>query len=91
MRAVGVGNADMVETRSTPRFRVQKPAKIEQGNFNIACTIRDLSLTGAAVEISDLDTRTIPETFTLVVPEDGLKLSCRIVRRAPFRIGIEFT
>jgi hypothetical protein len=26
----------------------------------------------------------------LVVPEDGLKLPCRIVRRTDFRIGVAF-
>ena len=69
----------MVETRSAPRFRVAKAATIEDGGFNVACTIRDLSLTGAAVEITDLNTRTIPATFTLIEPEDGLRLSCRVV------------
>ena len=81
----------MVETRSAPRFRVEKPARIEEGTFAVACTVRDLSLTGAAVEVSDLDTRILPATFTLVIPEDGLKLSCRLVRRGAFRIGLTFT
>jgi hypothetical protein len=67
----------MVDTRFAPRFRVVKPAKIEDGGFNVACTIRDLSLTGAAVEITDLNTKVIPPKFILVVPEDGLKLPCR--------------
>jgi PilZ domain-containing protein len=80
----------MTETRSAPRFRVEKPAKIEDGTFNVTCTVRDLSLTGAAVEVTDLDTKYIPATFTLVIPEDGLKLSCRLVRRSAFRIGVTF-
>jgi len=80
----------MVETRSAARYRVAKPAKIEDGGFNIPCTIRDLSLTGAAVEITGLDTKHIPATFTLIVPEDGLKLSCRLVWRGAFRIGLTF-
>jgi len=82
--------ASMIETRSAPRIRVAKPAKIEDGGFVVECTIRDLSLTGAAVEIIDLDTKFIPATFTLVVPEDGLRLPCRLVRRGAFRIGVEF-
>jgi hypothetical protein len=73
------------------RFRVAKPASIEDGGFKIACIIRDLSLTGAAVEVTDLDTKTIPATFTLIVPEDKLKLSCRVVWRTAFRIGLTFT
>jgi hypothetical protein len=70
---------------------VEKPARIEAGTFAVACTVRDLSLTGAAVEVSDLDTRNIPATFTLIIPEDGLKLSCRLIRRGAFRIGLTFT
>jgi hypothetical protein len=81
----------MVQTRNAPRFPVKKPAEIELAGFNIACTIRDLSLTGAAVEIADVDAKAIPKTFTMIVPEDGLKLSCRIVWRSSFRIGVTFT
>ena len=62
----------MVDTRSAPRFRVAKPAKIEDGGMNVACTIRDLSLTGAAVEITDLNTKVIPPKFVLVVPRRPL-------------------
>jgi len=79
----------MVETRIAPRHRVIKPAEIEHGGDKIPCTVRDLSITGAAVEVSD-PTRVIPEKFILVIPEDGLKLWCRVVRRTNFRIGVEF-
>ena len=81
----------MVETRAAPRFRVAKPAKIEDGGFKARCIIRDLSLSGAAVEITDIDTKIIPATFTLIVPEDELQLSCRVVWRSAFRVGITFT
>jgi hypothetical protein len=78
----------MVETRIAPRFRVTKAAKIEHGNIKIACTIRDLSTTGAALELSDRSK--IPDAFMLVVPDDGLKLPCHVVWRREFRIGIAF-
>jgi PilZ domain len=78
----------MVETRAAQRYRVTKPAQIEYSGHKITCTLRDLSNTGAALEVSDVSL--IPATFTLVVPEDGLKLSCRVVRRAGFRIGVAF-
>ena len=54
----------------------------------VACTVRDLSMTGAAVEIADLDTKVIPATFNLVVPEDRLRLSCRLVWRAAFKSAL---
>jgi hypothetical protein len=78
----------MVETRVAPRYLVRKPAKIEFGGHKIDCTLRDLSTTGAALEV--FDQATIPAKFTLIVPEDGLKLPCRVVRRTEFRIGVAF-
>ena len=67
----------MVETRSAPRYRVIKPAHIEHGGDKIACTVRDLSITGAALEVSD--STGIPAKFTLVVPEDGLRLAWSVL------------
>jgi PilZ domain len=78
----------MVETRIAPRYRVMKPAKIDHGGDKISCTVRDLSITGAALEISD--PIGIPGQFTLIVPEDGLNLPCRVVWRRDFRIGVTF-
>jgi len=78
----------MVETRSAPRYRVMKAAKIKFGGIIILCTIRDLSATGAALEISNPDE--IPSEFNLLVPGDRLNLPCRVVRRREFRIGVAF-
>lgn len=78
----------MVETRTAPRYRVSKPARIEHGGERVLCMLRDLSLTGASLEVDD--PARIPTNFTLVVPEDGLKLSCRMVRRSGFRVGVAF-
>jgi len=78
----------MVETRIAPRYRVTKPAKIDHGGDKIECVIRDISATGAAIEISNLVR--IPDTFVLIVPEDRLRLNCRVVWRKEFRIGVAF-
>jgi PilZ domain len=78
----------MVETRAAPRYRTMKPARIEHGGEKVMCTLRDLSLTGASLEVND--PAGIPANFTLIVPEDSLKVSCRIVRRTNFRIGVAF-
>ena len=85
-----IGERMMVETRIAPRYRVRKPAKIEYGGDKIPCTIRDLSVTGAALELSDLSAEIVPEAFTLIVPEDGLKLRCHVVWRGAFRMGVAF-
>jgi hypothetical protein len=78
----------MVETRIAPRHRVMKPAKIEYGGIKTPCTIRDLSVTGAALEVSELGK--IPATFNLIMPEDRLKLACRVVWRRDYRLGAAF-
>lgn len=79
----------MVETRIAPRYRVSKPAQIEYGGDKSSCIIRDLSITGAALQLSDLSA-TIPAAFTLIIPEDKLEISCRVVWRRAYRIGVTF-
>ena len=78
----------MVETRVAPRVRVMKAAKINYGGDKHPCVIRDTSSTGAALEFSDLIR--IPDEFTLIMPEDRLKLSCRVVWRSQYRVGVTF-
>jgi PilZ domain len=79
----------MLETRIAPRYRLSKAAQIDYGGDKTPCTIRDLSVTGAALEVSDLSAR-VPDAFTLVVPEDKLKLPCRVVWRSGYRLGVAF-
>jgi hypothetical protein len=50
---------------------------------NSTVWVRNLSLTGAAIEITD-----IPDKFTLFVPSDGLHLP--VVWRKAYRIGVQF-
>jgi hypothetical protein len=78
----------MVETRIAPRYRVLKAAKIEFGGVTIDCAVRDLSTTGAALEVPSK--MGLPGRFTLVVPDDGLHLPCHVVWRKEFRIGVAF-
>ena len=79
----------MVETRIAPRFRVSKPAQIELGGDKTCCIIRNLSVTGAALQLPD-GSATVLAAFTLIVPEDNLKIPCRVVWRSAFKIGVAF-
>jgi hypothetical protein len=78
----------MVETRSAPRHRVLKAGTIEFSGGAIDCVVRNLSTTGAALEISSQVG--IPERFVLIVPGDGLHLGCDVVWRKNYRIGVTF-
>ncbi len=76
----------MVETRIAPRYRASKAATIEFGGGAIDCMVRDLSITGAALTVSD--EIGIPEKFRLIVHADGLCLSCHVVWRRGYRMGV---
>ncbi len=81
----------MVETRIAPRYRVAKRAIAEYGGDKYRCTVRDLSTTGAAIEFPDpVSVIPIAKAFTLIMPDDGLNLSCRIVWKKNYRMGVTF-
>jgi PilZ domain len=73
------------EHRVAARHRVLKGATIEFGGSTISCTIKNLSETGAALEVSPLG---IPAEFTLV--GEGFRRPCKVVWRKEKRIGITF-
>jgi PilZ domain len=81
----------MVETRIAPRHRIDKPAIAEYGGDRYSCTVRDLSTTGAAIEFPDrVNLIPIAKAFTLIVPDVGLRLACRIVWKRDYRMGVTF-
>jgi hypothetical protein len=81
----------MIETRVAPRYRMMKRATIVCGGHKYPCTVRDISRTGAALDFADpIRVTHIPGTFTLVLPEGQLKLSCRVVWHGDYRMGVAF-
>jgi hypothetical protein len=78
----------MDEHRNTPRRRVLKAGTIEFGGGGLDCTVRNLSETGAAVEV--VTPMFIPDRFTLFIPSDDFKRPCHIVWRKERRIGLAF-
>ena len=76
----------MDEHRIAPRHRVLKGARIQFGGGSIDCTVRNISETGAALDVqSPLG---IPTEFTLVTETD--RRPCRVIWRKEKRIGIIF-
>jgi hypothetical protein len=78
----------MVESRREARHRVLKAGTIEFNGGAIDCKIRNLSATGAALEV--VSQTGVPEKFTLVHSGEGPHMPCRIVWRKAYRIGIAF-
>ena len=77
------------EHRVAPRRRVLKAGSISVGGGGaIDCTVRNISETGAALEV--VTPLYIPDRFKLIIQSDGLNRLCHIVWRKERRIGIAF-
>ena len=76
------------EHRVAPRRRVLKAGIINFGGGSINCTVRNISDTGAALEV--LSPLYIPDRFKLIVQTDNLNRPCHIVWRKERRIGVTF-
>ncbi|MDB5561092.1 MAG: PilZ [Hyphomicrobiales bacterium] len=79
----------MEEKRSKPRRRVFKGAIIvfNERRSTIDCTVRNLSESGALLVVISIVG--VPDAFDLQV-SDGTRHSCRVVRRTPTQLGVEF-
>jgi len=76
--------------RRTPRHKTLKGGRVvfNQGNSTIACTIRDLSDTGARLKVAS--SIGIPDGFTLVFDDQSASRECLVRRRTPDTLGVEF-
>jgi hypothetical protein len=73
--------------RGAPRQRVLKPGRIEFNGGTIDCLVRNISDTGAAIEVtSQLG---IPGEFNLLMTGNGGR-PCRVMWRRENRIGLAF-
>jgi hypothetical protein len=76
------------EHRIAPRRRVLKAGSISFGGGVIDCTVRNVSETGAALEV--VTPLFIPDRFTLIVQSDSFSRPCQVVWRKERRIGVAF-
>jgi hypothetical protein len=74
--------------RIAPRRRVLKTGSIEFVDAAIECTVRNMSESGAALEV--MTPLYIPDRFTLFIQSEQSKRACRIVWRTGKRIGVAF-
>ena len=78
-----------MESRAAPRKTVLMSGAIEFAGSTINCLIRNLSISGAALEV--VSPPDIPERFDLVFRvDDGTHIPCRLIWRQGERIGVAF-
>ncbi|MBI5128064.1 MAG: PilZ domain-containing protein [Rhodopseudomonas palustris] len=78
----------MTERRGAPRHRVFKRGTIAFGGAGFDCTVRNMSATGARIDVDGLVS--VPEDFLLVIETDKVTHRCRPVWSAAQRIGVAF-
>lgn len=78
----------MIEKRAAQRHRVFKGGTITFENSGIACTIRNMSDSGAAIDLEN--PVILPQSFTLSISRDNFVRNCRPVWRNDKRIGLAF-
>jgi PilZ domain-containing protein len=89
-----VGNTLVKETpgeaRVAPRRRVLKAgiAASNERRLTVACTVRDVSTTGARLRVDG--SVGIPDTFELIIEVDGLEADCQVVWRRGNEVGVRF-
>ena len=76
------------ENRRAIRRRVLKSATIEFDRGAHSCAVRNLSETGAALDVPFA--LAIPHEFTLTVVTDRVSRHCRVIWRKENRLGVAF-
>jgi hypothetical protein len=78
----------MQHRRNAPRRRVLKTGSIEFADTVIECTVRDVSDAGAALQV--VTPLFIPDRFTLFIPSEQSRRTCRMVWRTGRGMGVAF-
>ena len=78
----------MQENRRAARHRVLKTGTIEFDSRTFSCAIRNLSETGAALDVPYA--LAVPHEFTLMIETDQLNRYCRVIWRKEKRLGVIF-
>jgi PilZ domain len=77
-----------MEKRAANRHRILKAATIEFGGGGITCMVRNISDSGAMLDVTS--PVGIPEHVSLVILAEGKHLPCRVVWRKEKWIGVTF-
>ena len=78
----------MEDKRRLRRTRVLKAGMISFGGMAISCTVRNLTKSGAMLDV--VSPLGVPREFTLVISSDDVRHECRIVWVKERRMGVSF-
>lgn len=78
----------MEDKRRVRRTRVLKAGMISFGGAAISCVVRNLTKSGAMLDVAS--PLGVPREFTLMISSDEVRRECRIVWTKERRIGVSF-
>ena len=79
----------MSERRISPRYPTRRSARIDiKGKEPIDCLVRDLSASGARLEVPD--PRQLSDKFTLTIVGSWDRHACRVAWRKGNMVGVEY-
>jgi hypothetical protein len=78
----------MDDNRRAIRRRILKSATIEFDRGAHSCAVRNLSESGAALDVPYA--LAIPHEFTLIIQTDQVSRHCRVIWRKENRLGVAF-
>jgi hypothetical protein len=79
---------DANDKRRSPRRVVRKTGRITARGVSEICTVRDISPTGAALDV--VNAARVPDHFTLVMEMESAARSCAVIWRKDRQLGVEF-
>ena len=77
-----------VERRRDTRRRILKAAEIRFDGHVISCVVRNISESGAALDVDSA--LGLPSVFVLTIKADAIERKCRLVWYKQTRIGVVF-
>jgi len=79
----------MSERRISLRYPTRRSARIEiKGQDSIECLVRDLSTSGARLEVPD--PKKVANNFTLIIVGSWDRHACRVAWRRGNMVGVEY-
>jgi PilZ domain len=80
--------AAVPENRGASRRNIRRAGRISFAGESKSCTVRNISATGAAIEVANL--HETPDTFTLIMEMESAARPCTVVWRKETQMGVRF-